>query len=356
MPCRFTPTGPDTAIYLATKEVVMDEASLWSVIVGFYQPTLAIVDQWMWGLPLFAAIVVGYVMLSGSREQGSIWKGMIDAVFPRELHSHPSARVDRWNAIILFVIGFPLVGLFALNGLAIASNVSGELAHYFGASNQLVHASWAIVLIQFAVFFLATDFAGYWVHYWCHTVPVLWTLHKPHHTVEALTPWTLYRQHPIEFFALNAIPAVFGGLVTGVVLYATGTTMNPATVVWVGIQSYVLFFLVDFLSHAHVPVSYGWLNRIVLGPVMHNIHHSMEMEHRDKNMAVVLTVWDWIFGTLYLPKKGETWRWGVNEEEYGANNPHNTLRGFYIEPFVTFGKSIGEAMSRKNKGSAGEIR
>ncbi|QKR99587.1 sterol desaturase family protein [Sphingomonas sp. CL5.1] len=332
----------------------MTDATPWSAIADFYQPTLEIVKLWMWGLPLFAAIIAISFMLSGKRLRGLSWKGMIDVVFPRDLHAHPSARVDRWNAIILFVIGFPLVGLFALNGLAIASNVAGVMTGHFGAVPQLLQAGWAIVLLQFSVFFLATDFAGYWVHYWCHTNPFLWTLHKPHHTAETLTPWTLYRQHPIEFFVLNAIPAVFGGAVTGIALYATGTAMHPGTVACVGILSYVLFFLIDFLSHAHVPVSYGWLNRIVLAPVMHNIHHSMELQHRDKNNAVVLTLWDWMFGTLYLPAKNEKWRWGVNEEEYGPTNPHNTLKGFYAEPFVAVGKSVSRLLPHRARKSAGD--
>lgn len=72
------------------------------------------------------------------------------------------------------------------------------------------------------------------------------------------------------------------------------------------------------MSHVHVHVSYGnWVNRIVLAPVMHNLHHSIELPHRDKNYGVILTVWDWMFGTLYLPKKNETWRWGLNEVEFG---------------------------------------
>lgn len=325
----------------------MAETDIWSSIVAFYQPTLEIVELWMWGLPLFAAVVTVSFILSGKRAGKLGWKEMVDVVFPPHLHNHPSARVDRWNAVILFIVGFPLVGLFALNGLAIAQNVAEGMSHHFGAHAPILRADWAIVLVQFSVFFLATDFAGYWVHYWCHINPFLWTLHKPHHTAETLTPWTLYRQHPIEFFVLNAIPPVFGGIITGLALYGTGTAIHPGTMTCIGILTYVLFFVIDFLSHAHVPVSYGWLDRIVLAPVMHNIHHSMELQHRDKNNAVVLTLWDWMFGTLYLPAKDETWRWGVNEEEYGASNPHNTLKGFYAEPFVVIGKSMRRAVRRR---------
>jgi len=323
----------------------MSAHDLWTAVRSFYAPTLEVVELWMWGLPLFAIIVAVAFALSQQQDKPLSWKSLAGAIFPRDLHSHASSRVDRWNAIILFVIGFPLVGLFALNGLAIADNMAGLLSGSFGPVAPSLHAEWVIVLLQFSVFFLATDFAGYWVHYWCHTNPFLWTLHKPHHTAETLTPWTLYRQHPIEFFLLNAIPPVFGGLVTGVLLYGMGTAVLPGTMACIGVLSYILFFVIDFLSHAHVPVSYGWLDRIILAPVMHNVHHSMELEHRDKNNAVVLTLWDWMFGTLHLPRKNETWRWGVNEEEYGDHNPHRTLRGFYGEPFVMAARELRQLLA-----------
>ncbi|MDR8031975.1 sterol desaturase family protein, partial [Burkholderia cenocepacia] len=87
-----------------------------------------------------------------------------------------------------------------------------------------------MVAVQFTVYFLALDCSGYWVHRWCHEVPVLWPLHKPHHTAETLTPWTLFRQHPIELFFLNTIPSFFAGVALGVLLYDTGTAVNPGTV------------------------------------------------------------------------------------------------------------------------------
>jgi hypothetical protein len=52
----------------------------------------------------------------------------------------------------------------------------------------------------------------------------------------------------------------------------------------------------------------------------------------DKNFSRITHVWDWIFATLYSPKRGETYRWGLNDYELGQNNPHKTARDFYIKP------------------------
>lgn len=321
---------------------------IWSSITEFYEPTLDMLHRWTWGLPLFIVVVALFALATQRKLEPLAPKNLINTVFPKEQHRHASARVDRWNGILLLAIGFPLSSFVAINAIAIADNLAGFLSAQFGATAPLIHAQWAIVSIQFIVYFLSLDFSGYWVHRWCHENPFLWHLHKPHHTAETLTPWTLFRQHPIEFFFLNTIPSLFAGLATGVALYASGTTIHPGTVAAIGVQVTVAFFVVDFLSHVHIPISYGWLNRIILAPVMHNLHHSMELQHRNVNHGVLLTVWDWMFGTLYLARKDETWRWGLNEEEFGENNPHKTLRGFYLEPFVSVWKHLKQMATRQS--------
>lgn len=320
---------------------------IWRAITEFYEPTLDMLQRWAWGLPLFMIVVALFTLQPWRSRERLTAKGLMQAVFPKEQHDHASARVDRWNGIILLAIGFPLSAFVAINAISIADNLAGYLSSEFGATGTSLQADWAVVAVQFTIYFLSLDFAGYWVHRFCHENPFMWNLHKPHHTAETLTPWTLFRQHPIEFFFLNTIPSLFAGLVTGLALYATGTTIHPGTVAAISVQVTVAFFVVDFLSHVHVPISYGWLDRIVLAPVMHNLHHSMEMEHRNVNHGVLLTVWDWMFGTLYLAKKGETWRWGLNEEEFGENNPHKTLRGFYLEPFVSVWKHLKQMAMRQ---------
>ncbi|CAG2335397.1 MULTISPECIES: sterol desaturase family protein [Burkholderia] len=322
---------------------------IWSSIADFYDPTIGMLRQWAWGLPIYF-VVVAWVGILAKKERGPVTlRAVVQSVFPKDQYDHASARVDRWNGIILLAIGFPLSVFVAINAISVADNLAGFLATHFGAKASLMHTDWKMVAVQFIVYFLTLDFAGYWVHRWCHEVAVLWPLHKPHHTAETLTPWTLFRQHPVEFFFLNTIPSFFAGVMLGLLLYATGTAVNPGTVTIIGIQVYVSFFVVDTMSHVHVHVSYGnWVNRIVLAPVMHNLHHSIELPHRDKNYGVILTMWDWMFGTLYLPKKNETWRWGLNEVEFGEKNPHKTLRGFYLEPFVSFWQGLRQIGARQD--------
>ncbi|XDF37076.1 sterol desaturase family protein [Paracidovorax avenae] len=323
----------------------MSMHDIWESIIAFYEPTLEILGLWTLGLPLFITVIGMIFIISQKWQKPLTLRSLFNAVFPKDQYAHASSRVDIWNGILLLLVGFPLVGVMAISGIAIADHVAVWFNTEFGTRSTLIESSWLLVSVQFLAYFLSVDFVGYWVHRWCHTNPLLWHLHKPHHTAETLTPWTLFRQHPVEFFGLNIIPAVVGGAFTGLVLHATGTTILPGTAAAVGTAAYIAFFVIDVFSHVHIPVSYGWMNRIILAPVMHNLHHSMEPHHWDKNNAVILTLWDWMFGTLYLPKKNEVWRWGCNDEEYGNANPHKTLRGFYIDPFITLYKHLRDGKS-----------
>ncbi len=55
----------------------------------------------------------------------------------------------------------------------------------------------------------------------------------------------------------------------------------------------------------------------VLAPLtvaMHQIHHSNELRHRDKNLAQIFSFWDYLFGTMYIPKERETFSVALSDE------------------------------------------
>jgi sterol desaturase/sphingolipid hydroxylase (fatty acid hydroxylase superfamily) len=61
----------------------------------------------------------------------------------------------------------------------------------------------------------------------------------------------------------------------------------------------VVAFIV--VTHADVPWTWGPLKNVLVSPVYHHWHHSSEPEALDKNFAGVLVLWDWLFGTRYMP-------------------------------------------------------
>jgi sterol desaturase/sphingolipid hydroxylase (fatty acid hydroxylase superfamily) len=52
---------------------------------------------------------------------------------------------------------------------------------------------------------------------------------------------------------------------------------------------------------------------VLVSPHMHQAHHSADAAQHDKNFATVFSLWDWMFGTLYLPAREERFRFGVDE-------------------------------------------
>jgi sterol desaturase/sphingolipid hydroxylase (fatty acid hydroxylase superfamily) len=85
------------------------------------------------------------------------------------------------------------------------------------------------------------------------------------------------------------------------------------------------------LRHSHVWLAYpGWLSRILISPAMHQIHHSEDKRHHDKNMGNIFAFWDWMAGTLYVPKGYEPLRFGLGDAGAG----HDTFWGLLKQPFV----------------------
>ncbi len=56
------------------------------------------------------------------------------------------------------------------------------------------------------------------------------------------------------------------------------------------------------LQHSHIWISCpGLAGRIFMSPAHHQIHHSADPIHFNRNFGSCLSVWDWVFGTLHQP-------------------------------------------------------
>ena len=63
---------------------------------------------------------------------------------------------------------------------------------------------------------------------------------------------------------------------------------------------------------------------------MHHVHHSYLPQHWDKNMAAVTSIWDRLFGTLYIPEVDEYTPWGLGPKSQAAQ------RSFLQNTFAPF--------------------
>jgi sterol desaturase/sphingolipid hydroxylase (fatty acid hydroxylase superfamily) len=182
------------------------------------------------------------------------------------------------------------------------------------------------------------DFINYWAHVLFHKVPLLWSFHQVHHSVEVLTPAAAYRVHPIEIISFAVLQAPAVGLSAVFYENILGRDQQITMIFGVSIVGFVLALLGTHLRHSHIWFSYGpVLNRVFMSPSHHQIHHSIDPRHWNKNFSVKLAVWDALFGTLYVPREPETLQVGLPDAD---PRDFTTVRKLYFLPFAKVAKGF----------------
>lgn len=294
---------------------------------------------------LIASLLIACAMcvLSRSRRAGPPQSFRM-FLFPGHVYQHPSAVLDYWFYAVNLVLDVLFVGPIIL-GIA--------LLGYKGMMTVSMWLSWAppttiqpSYLIG-AVFglFLLTDFMNFVAHYLFHKVPMLWSFHVVHHSAEVLTPITARRFHPLEYL----ITAVFHAPVAGMTsfLYEALSAHDRQITLVFGVSLFTFVFALSgrHLRHSHIWLSYGpILSWLMVSPAQHQIHHSIDPRHRNKNFGEKFAVWDALFGTLYIPKEREILQVGLPDA-----NPREfaTVRQLYLLPFRNaFRECIGSIKKR----------
>jgi len=269
-----------------------------------------------------------------------VWKmrggkaGFFAYLAPRELYGHASTRTDvKLSVLVLLLFG---IGFFATFYFAPYVTVTLLLA-FEGLTGEgtAEPTSFATGFLAVVVLFLTQDFCRFVTHYVHHKSPVIWPFHAVHHSAEVLTPVSFFRAHPVYYAIQRLLMSLFIGVAQAVVLFLfVGKIefwlIQATTVAFYG---YMLFG--GHLRHSHVPLSYGRvLEHILISPLQHQVHHSSDPRHFDKNFGEVFAFWDWMFGTLYIPERDEVLVFGIGDGQGGrVPQPYPTLRDALIKPF-----------------------
>ncbi|MGY3697456.1 sterol desaturase/sphingolipid hydroxylase (fatty acid hydroxylase superfamily) [Bradyrhizobium sp. USDA 3240] len=155
-------------------------------------------------------------------------------------------------------------------------------------------------LVQVLLVILIGDFGVYWTHRILHAVPAMWHIHAVHHAVEELDWLAAVHQHPLDVAFMKA-----GSMFP---LYALGFSTEA-----IGTY-FLIYYWQAYLVHANVRLSYGPLRYVLVSPEFHHWHHSSEMEARDKNFAGMISFYDLMFGSVYLPQ-------GRRPKTFGVDHP-----------------------------------
>jgi sterol desaturase/sphingolipid hydroxylase (fatty acid hydroxylase superfamily) len=179
------------------------------------------------------------------------------------------------NAVVLVVAERPLVQPLAL----LVENRN------WGIVRQLSLPVW----LELVVALVLMDYGFYIWHLLMHRVPFLWRMHLVHHVDLDLDTSTALRFHFMEILA--SIPWRAGQVL---LIGLTPFTFS----VW-----QVVFLVCILFHHSNIelPIRWeSWVNKFIVTPRMHGIHHSIVERETNSNWSSGLTVWDWLHGTLRL--------------------------------------------------------
>jgi sterol desaturase/sphingolipid hydroxylase (fatty acid hydroxylase superfamily) len=283
---------------------------------------------------LFAALIVSALFFARQRHRRGRrirWRTIARALFPRRIMRHASNQADIFY-LFFNVFMFSVLFGWAIFSYQFVSNgiIAGlvALAGPVTPSTLPLYVSRSIITVML---FLAYEL-GYWFNHWLsHKVPLLWEFHKVHHTAEVLTPLTNFRVHPIYGWIFANILAVSAATANGLGNYMFGDTAYQYALSDTNIILVLFIHAYVHLQHTHMWISFrGALGRILVSPAHHQVHHSANPKHFNKNYGSCLALWDWMFGTLYVPaKQREPLVFGVTDHQ----NAH-TVKGALVDPFV----------------------
>ena len=187
-----------------------------------------------------------------------------------------------------------------------------------------------VVAISFTFFFfLLDDFSRFFVHRMMHKVPFLWAFHQVHHSAKTMTPFTIFRTHPVEGLIFLIRTSIVQGIAISLFIYLFGNKVDLVTIFGASVGVVIFHSLGSNLRHSHIKIRYPkFVERILISPGQHQIHHSVEQNHYDKNFGVALAIWDLMFGSLAFSEKKEH-RFGLNTK-FGEKQ---SLLHLYFYPF-----------------------
>lgn len=218
---------------------------------------------------------------------GLIVLALLEAALPAKARVMP--RLSRWVTNLSLggasSLAVRLLGPVTVAGAALAAQQSG-----YGLFNVVSLPGWLTALA--VLVFL--DLAVWAQHLAMHKVPLLWRMHRVHHTDRDLDVTSGLRFHPFE--ALTSMIWKAG------VVFLLGAPVAVALAYEIVLNAMALF------THANLRLP-AWLDRslrrVLVTPDMHRIHHSIIRTEMDSNYGNALSIWDRLFRTYTSRHAGD---------------------------------------------------
>jgi sterol desaturase/sphingolipid hydroxylase (fatty acid hydroxylase superfamily) len=231
-----------------------------------------------------------------------VWS--LELVFPWR-KNQAAIREDFWLDGFYMFFNFFLFSLIGYNAVSnVAVEAFNDFLSLFGINNLVAFqiASWP-VWSQFLLLFVVADFIQWNVHRWLHYSPWLWEFHKVHHSVEQMGFAAHLRYHWMETIIYKSVQYI------------------PLSMIGFGLDDFFILHLVTILighlNHANVKITYGPLKYVLNNPVMHLWHHAKDVPAgtHGVNYGISLSLWDYLFGTAYIPNQNANEPLGFEDHE-----------------------------------------
>ncbi len=282
---------------------------------------------------LFSSTLLAYYVYKKAKTTIPFYRYL----FNKKVWLSKSAFIDYkylfFNGIIKILLIAPIFVAWRYVGV----ETNDFLEETFNASSVSLSKNQVIIFYSLSLV-IAYDLVFYLWHLAMHKSPFLWEFHKIHHSATSLNPITQYRLHPVELIANNAALFLVSALLKGVFDYFYQGSIELVTYAEVNIFAMLFLFWGANLRHSHVKLKYfSRLEKIFISPRQHQIHHSDNPLHFNKNMGAKLAVWDRIFGTLLRSKDAEKIKFGLGKSEV---KDYNTFFKTLYIPFKNITKYI----------------
>ncbi len=174
-----------------------------------------------------------------------------------------------------------------------------------------IKATWLVWLVAFVVM----DFAGYWNHRLSHKINIFWNQHVIHHSSEEFNLACALRQpisNLIGYFSILLLPAALLG-----VPYEVIAILAP------------VHLFAQFWYHTQHIGKMGWVEKVLVTPSQHRVHHAINPEYIDKNLGQILCLWDRMFGTFQEELDDVPPQFGVLKQVATWNPVHINFQHFW---------------------------
>lgn len=177
---------------------------------------------------------------------------------------------------------------------SLSSGVTNVVKDVLGLSVSIFTYAWLVrhvalwhvesTVWTYLIAFVVLDFQGYWIHRWSHEINLFWNKHAIHHSSEDYNLACALRQSISSFvnlFTFFLLPAALLGV--------------PALVIAVVAP---IHLFAQFWYHTEHIGRMGVLEKVIVTPSHHRVHHAINPEYMDRNYSQILIIWDKIFGTF----------------------------------------------------------